>query len=139
MPEELDNQAEYSSEPQSGQEAEQIAGGEEEEQYQPAKAVSARKPGWLSRMGNNIGQQVARIDLPPWNFRNFLYGLAVLIILILFFRNWVDVRLDFIIWRFDIPKSIVVVVPLLLGAGLLRAWQLYRQRQSAATQQSPEE
>jgi len=105
----------------------------------PAKAVPARKPGWLARLGQQIGNQLSRIGLPEWNLRNFLYGLALLIALILIGRNWVDVRLDMLIWRFDIPKSVVIIAAILLGVGLVRAWEGYRRRQAARANEPEEE
>ena len=110
----------------------------EEQALHPAKAVPARKPGWLARLGQRIGNQLSRIGLPEWNLRNFLYGLALLIALILIGRNWVDVRLDVLIWRFDVPKSIVIILAILLGAGLVRAWEAYHSRRAARTEQSDE-
>ncbi len=104
----------------------------------PAKAVPARKPGWLTRLGQRIGNQLSRIGLPEWNLRNFLYGLALLIALILIGRNWVDVRLDVLVWRFDIPKSVVIIVAMLLGAGLVRAWDAYHSQRAARAEQSDE-
>jgi len=110
----------------------------EEQVPGPAKAVPARKPGWLARLGERISNQIARIGLPEWNLRSFLYGLAILIAFILIWRNWVDVRLDVLVWRFDIPKSIVIIAAILLGAGLVRAWDAYRQRQVDRPEESDE-
>ena len=104
----------------------------------PAKAVPARKPGWLARLGERISDQVVRIGLPEWNLRNFLYGLALLVAVILIARNWVDVRLDVLVWRFDAPKSIVIILAILLGAGLVRAWDAYQSRRAARAEQSEE-
>ncbi len=105
----------------------------------PARAVPARKPGWLARLGERISNQVSRIGLPEWNLRNFLYGLALLIALILIARNWVDVRLDVLVWRFDIPKSVVIILAILLGAGLVRAWDAFRRRRAVQADESEEE
>ncbi len=110
----------------------------EEQALHPAKAIPARKPGWLARLGERISNQIARIGLPEWDLRSFLYGLAILITFILIWRNWVDVRLDVLVWRFDIPKSIVIIAAILLGAGLVRAWDAYRRRQVDRTEESEE-
>ena len=110
----------------------------EEQGLHPAKAVPARKPGWLARLGERISDQVVRIGLPEWNLRNFLYGLALLVAVILIARNWVDVRLDVLVWRFDAPKSIVIILAILLGAGLVRAWDAYQSRRAARAEQSEE-
>ena len=138
MTEELDNEIERLDEEEADWLADTGIPGEPET-APPAKAVPARKPGWLSRLGNRMAERVSRIDLPDWNLRNFLYGLAVLIAIILIARNWVDVRLDLIIWRFDIPKSVVIIAALLLGAGLMRAWDAWRTRRAAADQPFEEE
>ena len=110
----------------------------EEQALHPAKAIPARKPGWLARLGERISNQIARIGLPEWDLRSFLYGLAILITFILIWRNWVDVRLDVLVWRFDIPKSVVIIAAILLGAGLVRAWEAYRRRQVDRTEESEE-
>ena len=104
------------------------------EPQRPARAVPARKPGWLARLGQRVSNQVSRIGLPEWNIRNFLYGLAVLIALILIWRNWPNVRLDVLVWRFDVPKSVVIIAAMLLGAGLVRTWDAHRRRATAAEQ-----
>ncbi len=104
----------------------------------PAKAVPARKPGWLAHLGERISNQIARIGLPEWNLRNFLYGLALLIVLILVVQNLAYVRLHVLGWRFDIPKSVVIIAAILLGAGLVRAWDAYRRRQVDSIDESEE-
>ncbi len=111
----------------------------EEQALHPAKAVPARKPGWLARLGERISNQIARIGLPEWNLRSFLYGLALLVAFILIWRNWVDVRLDVLIWRFDVPKSIVIIAAILLGAGLVRAWDAYCRRRVDNVEKSEDE
>ena len=136
MTEELDDQTEYLTAEEAEPAAELDLPGEVEA---PAKAVPARKSGWLSRMGNGIAERISRIYLPQWNLPNFLYGLAGLIVVFLVFRNWVDVRLDFVIWRFDIPKSVVIIAAVLLGAGLMGAWDAWRTRRAAADQPLEEE
>lgn len=90
----------------------------------PVAAVSARKPGLLGRLGARINQFFSHISLPEWNLRTFLYLLVPLIILLLLYCNWPAVRIDLFVWRFDAPKSVVFVVSLILGAGLLRFWQI---------------
>jgi len=110
----------------------------EEQPVHPAKALPARKPSWLARLGKRISNQIARIGLPEWNLRNFLYGLALLLVLVLIWRNWVDVRLDVLVWRFDIPKSVLIIAAILLGAGLVRAWDAYHSRQAAQAEQTEE-
>lgn len=110
----------------------------EEQALHPAKAIPARKPGWLARLGERISNQIARVGLPEWNLRSFLYGLALLIAVILIARNWVDVRLDVLVWRFDVPKSVVIIAAILLGAGLVRAWDAYHRRQVDRTEESEE-
>ena len=137
MTEELDNEIERLDEEEADWLADTGIPGEPET-APPAKAVPARKPGWLTRMGNGIAERISPIYLPQWDVRNFLYGLAGLIVLILIFRNWVDVRLDVVIWRFDIPKSVVIIASVLLGAALMRAWDVWRGRRAAA-EQPPEE
>jgi len=112
--------------------------GIEEQALHPAKAVPARKPSWLARLGERISNQIARIGLPEWNLRNFLYGLALLIVLILTWRNWIDVRLDVLVWRFDVPKSVLIIAAILLGASLVRAWDAYHSRRAAQAEQSEE-
>ncbi len=134
MADELDSQIGHEAEEESDELIAPDPLNERQAEHPPARAVSARRPGWLARMGNKLAVRISRIDLPQWNWRNFLYGLAVLLVLILTGRNWVDVRLDLILWRFDIPKSIVIVACVLLGAGLMRAWDIYRQRQPAETE-----
>ena len=104
---------------------------EEPPVHQPAKAVPARKPGWWGRLGDRATGWVGRIELPQWNLRNFLYGLLLLIVLILFFRNWTAVRLDLVLWRFDVPKSLVILGALLLGALIMRAWDVHQNRRAA--------
>jgi len=111
----------------------------EEQAHHRAKAVPARKPGWLARLGSRISNQVSCIELPEWNLRNFLYGLALLIAVILIARNWVDVRLDIVVWRFDVPKSVVIIAAILLGAGLVRAGDAYRRRQADRAEESEDE
>ncbi len=109
-----------------------------EQALHPAKAIPARKPGWLARLGERISNQIARIGLPEWNLRSFLYGLAILIAFILIWRNWVDVRLDVLVWRFDVPKSVVIIAAILLGAVLVRGWDAYHSRRAARAEQSEE-
>ena len=111
----------------------------EEQALHPAKAVPARKPGWLARLGERLTNQIARIGLPEWNLRNFLYGLALLIAVILIARNWVDVRLDIVVWRFDVPKSVVIIAAMLLGAGLVLAGDAYRRRRVDNAEESEDE
>ena len=111
----------------------------EEQAPHPAKAVPAHKPGWLARLGKQISNQVARIGLPEWNLRNFLYGLALLVAVILIARNWVDVRLDVLVWRFDVPKSVVIIAAVLLGAGLVRVWDACCRRRVDNAEKSEDE
>ena len=139
MANDLDSQIGYEAEDETDELITLDMSDEERAERPPAKAVSARRPGWLARMGNRLAAPLARIDLPAWNLRNFLYGLAVLIVLILFLSNWVDVRLDFILWRFDIPKSAVIIVCVLLGAGLMRAWEMCCGRHVAKTEGAQED
>jgi uncharacterized integral membrane protein len=102
----------------------------EQAAYHPARAVAARKPGLFGRISNRMTEWLARIEYPQWNLRNFLYGLAILVALILIGRNWVDVRLDLVLWRFDVPKSVLIILALLLGAGLMRGWDMYQARRA---------
>ena len=104
-----------------------------EEPSPPApEAVSARKPGVLSRAVASVNQFFSRISLPKWNLPTFLYLLVVLIILVLLACNWPPVRIDLLVWRFDAPKSVVFIINLIIGAGLLRLWQIYARRHAVA-------
>ena len=103
----------------------------QEVEQAPAEAVSARKPGLLNRLALKFNQLFSRIHLPEWDWRIFLYGLVALIILVLLWYNWPAVRIDLLVWRFDAPKSVVFLVSLALGAGLLRVWQIYTGRRGA--------
>ena len=96
-----------------------------------AQAVGARKPGLISRWGAGINQFFSRITLPQWNLRTFLYLLVALIILVLLARNWTLVRIDLFGWHFDAPKPVVFIISLILGAVLLRLWQVYVGRRTA--------
>ncbi len=139
MTDELDSQIGHEAEEESDELIAPDMSDEEQAERVPAQAVSARRPGWLAQMGNRVAVPLSRIDLPQWNWRTFLYGLAVLVIFILIWRNWVDVRLDLILWRFDIPKSIVIVACVLLGAGLMRAWEMCCERRVAKTEDAQED
>ncbi len=131
MSDEFDDQIQWDDEEEAAEVLEVVTGDEEIAEHHPARAIPARKPGWLHRFGNAVTARLARVDLSLWNLRNFVYGLAGIIALVLIVRNWVDVRLDFVFWRFDIPKSIVIIVAIVLGAGLMRLCQAHRQRQAA--------
>ena len=142
MSDEFDDQIQWDTEEEAAEVLGAVTGDEELAEEEPAelppppaRAVPARKPGWLHRLGNAVTGRLARIDLPHWDLRNFAYGLAGIIALVLILRNWVDVRLDFVLWRFDIPKSLVIVAAIVLGAGLVRLGQLYWQRQPAQPDQ----
>ncbi len=135
MSDEFDDQIQWDNEEETAEVLEVVTGDEGLAEHHPARAVPARKPGWLHRFGNAVTARLARVDLPLWNLRNFVYGLAGIIALVLIVRNWVDVRLDFVFWRFDMPKAIVIIAALVLGAGLMRLGQFYWQRQAAQPDQ----
>ncbi len=103
-----------------------------------ATAVAARKPGLIGRLAANTNQFFSRISLPEWNLRTFLYLLVALIIAVLLARNWPPVRIDLFGWRFDAPKSVVFIVSLILGAGLLRLWQICAARRPGQKQAEEE-
>ncbi len=88
-------------------------------------AFAPRKPGRLARlfMGPSLAAAVRWV------------GIVILVILaiMLVAANWAPVRLDFVLWKWDLPKAIVFVVFALLGALVARFWS--RRRPSS----SPEE
>ncbi|HEY3396129.1 MAG TPA: hypothetical protein VGM19_00570 [Armatimonadota bacterium] len=95
------------------------------------RAMSARKPGKLHRLGDKVAAPFTRVRLPEWNLRTFLYLLVVILILWFLLENWPPVRVRLLIWNGEAPKTILFLFNLLLGAALLRWWQLFTAQRAA--------
>ncbi len=94
----------------------------------PANVMSARKPGLAARAFAPVSGAVHKLRLPTWNLRNFLLGLAVLILVVLVVENWPSTRLSFLGLHADVPKAVVLILDFALGFVL--AWLLLRRKSS---------
>lgn len=94
----------------------------------PANVMSARKPGLAARVFSPVTGALQKLRLPTWNLRNFLLGLAVLILVVLVVENWPSTRLSFLGLHADVPKAVVLVLDFALGFVL--AWLLLRRKSS---------
>lgn len=94
----------------------------------PANVMSARKPGLAARAFAPVTGAMHKLRLPTWNLRNFLLGLAVLILVVLVVENWPSTRLSFLGLHADVPKAVVLILDFALGFVL--AWLLLRRKRS---------
>ncbi len=108
----------------------------------PVRAMTARKPSRWHRLGDRVVAPFARLRLPQWNLRTFLYLLLIVIILWFLLENWPPCRVRLLVWNGEAPKTVLFLFNLLLGALLLRWWQLYAAaraaRRAAQEEASPE-
>lgn len=108
---------------------------EEEEQ---AHAMSARKPGLLRRLTTKATAPLQRLRLPEWNLRTFFYLLLLILILWFLLGNWAPTRVQLLIWTAEAPKTMLFLLNLVLGAVLLRWWQVFMAQRAARKQAEAE-
>jgi uncharacterized integral membrane protein len=96
-----------------------------------AKAMSARKPGLWQQLGDRASAPFARLRLPEWNLKTFAYLLLIIIILWFLLENWPPCRVRLLIWNGEAPKTVLFLVNLVIGAALLRWWQLFMAQRQA--------
>ena len=77
--------------------------------------VPAEQQGLVGRILAPVSRALGRLRLPEANAKSFLLGLLVLVLLVLAVENWPPMRLNFIGWHVDIPKTIVLAVGFALG------------------------
>ncbi len=88
------------------------------------RAMSARRPGPWHQLGDKVAAPFQRVRLPEWNLRTFAYLFLVLLILWFLLENWPPCRVRLLVWNGEAPKTVLFLFNLLLGAGLLRWWQI---------------
>jgi uncharacterized integral membrane protein len=107
-----------------------------------SRAMSARKPGPWQQLGDKVTAPFTRVRLPEWNLKTFIYLLGILIILWFLLENWPPCRVRLLVWNGEAPKNVLFIANLVLGALLLRWWQIFtasrQARRDAAAQPSPE-
>lgn len=96
-----------------------------------ARAMSARKPGLWQQLGDKAAAPFARVRLPEWNLKTFAYLLLVILILWFLLENWPPCRVRLLIWNGEAPKTVLFLVNLIIGAALLRWWQLFMAQRQA--------
>jgi len=102
-------------------EAMEAIGPEEEDkaaaevEHEVAKAIPAVKPGPIARAIDAISAPLANIKLPTWDFRFFAWLLLVLIVVVFFWINWSPMRIYFFGLSVDIPKSLMIIILLVVG------------------------
>ena len=106
------------------------------------RAMSARKPGPWHQLGDKVAAPFQRVRLPEWNLKTFAYLFLIIIILWFLLENWPPCRVRLLVWNGEAPKTVLFLVNLLLGAVLLRWWQVsmaQRQARKEAAQQAAAE
>jgi uncharacterized integral membrane protein len=92
-------------------------------------AFAPRRPARLARF-------FTAPALPAWA-RLVGWGIVVILAIMLVAANWAPVRLDFVLWKWDVPKAIVFVFFAALGAALV--WARLRPRSRPAKPEAAEE
>ncbi len=95
------------------------------------RAMSARKPGPWHQLGDKVAAPFQRVRLPEWNLRTFAYLFLILLLLWFLLENWAPCRVRLLIWNGEAPKTVLFLVNLLLGAALLRWWQVFMAQRQA--------
>jgi len=83
-----------------------------------APAAAAERKGWRAGLGGSV----ARVRQFKWNLRSFLCLLAVLIVLVVLVENWVPTRFYALGLAFEMPRTVMFVVDLVIGAALMWLW-----------------
>jgi len=103
------------------------------------RAMSARKPGLWRQVGDKVAAPFQRARLPEWNLKTFAYLLLLIIIIWFLLENWPPCRVRLLVWNGEAPKTVLFLVNLLIGAALLRWWQVFvaaRQARRESAQQA---
>jgi uncharacterized integral membrane protein len=98
---------------------------EAEAPARPPRVMSTRKPGQLQKLTDKVKAPLSRLKLPEWNARTFFNLLGLLLVLWFLLENWPPARVEVLIWNFDAPKTVLFLFNLILGAFLLRGWQIF--------------
>ena len=102
-----------------------------------ARAAGAKKPGVLARGVEQARGAVESIQLPRPDWRTFLWGLLVLVLIALIASNWAPLRISFFGLYFDAPRAVVLLITFLLG--MMTAWLLEVRSKRKATVETEEE
>lgn len=94
-----------------------------------AHAMSARKPGVVSRAKERLSDKVARLGRPQLTVKNTLWGLLLVVVVAMLAENWSQVRLNFFGAYVDVPKPVAFVVD--VGIGALVMWLIMRRKDGA--------
>lgn len=141
MPDEFDLDVEAlaaGEEPEPPEPETAPAEGEAPEEEEQAHAMSARKPGLLQRLTTKAAAPLQRLRLPEWNLHTFFYLLLLILILWFLLGNWAPARVKLLVWTAEAPKTILFLLNLLLGAALLRGWQMFIAQRAARKQAEAE-
>jgi uncharacterized integral membrane protein len=95
------------------------------------RVLSAHKAGPLQKFTNKVKEPLGRIKLPEWNLRTFLQLLGLILVLWFLLENWPPARVKVLIWDFDAPKTVLFLFNVILGALLLRGWQIFLTQRAA--------
>jgi len=106
------------------------------EDRERARAVGARKPGAIASAMGRCREAAGAIQCPRLDWRTFLWGLLLLILIILIVQNWTPVRINLFGWYLDAPKAVVFAIYFLLG--MLATWliETYSHRARIAAQEA---
>ncbi len=109
----------------AGEKTEAPAGrAQRSEPSQPARAMSARKPGLFGRMAQSVSDSLAHLRMPRFEWATLGYILLGLLIFILLAQNWAPVRINIFGLYIDVPKAVAFVVN--IGIGMLVLWLVQR-------------
>ncbi|MCD6351902.1 MAG: LapA family protein [Armatimonadetes bacterium] len=97
--------------------------------------MSARKPGFFGRLAEQAGEALSGLKLPKMDINTISYGLLALIALALIIENWAPVRVNIFGFYADLPKALVFIVGMGLGALVLWWVQRYRLSRREAKEQ----
>ncbi|NLO74842.1 MAG: hypothetical protein GX100_12135 [candidate division WS1 bacterium] len=95
------------------------------------RVLSAHKPGPLQKLTSKVRAPLTRLKLPEWNLRTFLQLLGIILVLWFLLENWPPARVKVLIWDFDAPKTVLFLFNVILGALLLRGWQIFLAQRAA--------
>jgi uncharacterized integral membrane protein len=104
---------------------------EPDEVKPPAQAVASHRPGLFARCSAALRAPWIMVREQKWNWKTFLWGLAGLILLVLFVENWIPMRFYFLGWRFEVPRTLAFVVDMGIGALLMWWWLRHNSRDAA--------
>ena len=95
------------------------------------RVMTARKPGQFKQLTDKVKAPLNRIKLPEWNLRTFAQLLGIVLVLWFLLENWPPARVEVLIWNFDAPKTVLFLFNVILGALLLRGWQIFLLQRAA--------